>query len=159
MPQVSVVLLLLPFLGAAVITDIADRRIPNVMVAAMLAVGLLVQAATLSPGAVLWSVAGVIVGLLMLLPFYVAGGMAAGDVKLLAAAGAFLGPTATFFAGLFTLLAGAALAVGWLWGRKLYAAYLTYRQPAAVIPGSAGEIALPYSLAISAGTLLSVTQW
>jgi hypothetical protein len=64
------------------------------------------------------SAAGVVVGFLILIPLYALGGMGAGDVKLLAAAGSFLGPWGALLAGIFTLLAGGALGLGALiWQR------------------------------------------
>jgi prepilin peptidase CpaA len=42
-------------------------------------------------------VAGVAVGLAVLLPFFITGVMGAGDVKLLAAVGAWIGPTNTLY--------------------------------------------------------------
>ena len=40
----------------------------------------------------LWSLAGMVVGLISLLPLYAIGGMGAGDVKLMAGLGAWMGP-------------------------------------------------------------------
>jgi prepilin peptidase CpaA len=54
---------------------------------------------------------GSMVGLLIMLPGYLFGGTGAGDVKLLAAAGAWLGPMGTVRAFVFTMLAGAAIAM------------------------------------------------
>ena len=45
-----------------------------------------------------WSMAGTLVGLGLLLPAYAIGGMGAGDVKLMAGIGAWIGATATFYA-------------------------------------------------------------
>ena len=46
---------------------------------------------------------GILVGLGCLLPFYIARAMGAGDVKLLAATGALLGPYDALIAGICTL--------------------------------------------------------
>jgi len=103
--------LMLPFLGAAVASDILHRRIPNILVALMLACGLAVHLASLDDAgsALLASGSGAAVGFLILLPFYALGGMGAGDVKLLAAVGSFFGPSGALLAGIFTLVAGALL--------------------------------------------------
>ena len=45
-----------------------------------------------------WSLVGTIVGLALLLPLYAIGGMGAGDVKLLAGVGAWVGPQVTAYA-------------------------------------------------------------
>ncbi len=55
---------------------------------------------------------GMVVGLLTLLPLYSVGGMGAGDVKLMAGIGAWLGGMITFWAFIVTVFVGAAIAVG-----------------------------------------------
>jgi len=147
-------LLLAPFLVAAILTDVSSRRIPNVLIALMLLSGLLAQVtATLDVGETLLAgFGGACVGLLVLLPFYVLGGMGAGDVKLLAGAGSFLGPQGALLAGVFTLGAGLVLGLVVIaWQR-----FATRRWIVAGVDQSSAAIQLPYSLAISAGTLLAV---
>jgi prepilin peptidase CpaA len=53
-----------------------------------------------------WSFAGAGVGLLSLLPLYAIGGMGAGDVKLMAGMGAWIGPWCTLWAFIATTLVG-----------------------------------------------------
>jgi prepilin peptidase CpaA len=53
-----------------------------------------------------WSFAGAGVGLLSLLPLYAIGGMGAGDVKLMAGMGAWIGPWFTLWAFMSTALVG-----------------------------------------------------
>jgi prepilin peptidase CpaA len=53
-----------------------------------------------------WSFAGAGVGLLSLLPLYAIGGMGAGDVKLMAGMGAWIGPWLTLWAFLSTAMVG-----------------------------------------------------
>ena len=59
-------------------------------------------------GAALW---GTAVGLLCLLPLYAVGGMGAGDVKLMAGVGAWLGAGVTFYAFCVSTVVGAVIAV------------------------------------------------
>ena len=54
---------------------------------------------------------GLVVGLAVMMPGHVIGATGAGDVKLMAAVGAMLGPSLAFKAFLFTALAGGVLAV------------------------------------------------
>ena len=58
-----------------------------------------------------WSLVGTAVGLALLMPAYAIGGMGAGDVKLLAGVGAWVWGTHTFYAFLFTAIAGGAIAL------------------------------------------------
>ncbi len=117
MPQLVVGCMIL-VLVASCITDLVSRRIPNAFTAPALAVALLLGGIQDGAWGVLGALGGLSVGLFMLLPLYVAGGTAAGDVKLLAVAGAYLGPTGAFFAGMFTFVAGAIFGVIWItWNR------------------------------------------
>jgi prepilin peptidase CpaA len=116
-----------------------------------------------------WLVAlkGLGVGLFAFLPIYLLRAMGAGDVKLMAMVGVFLGPWNTLYAVLATLIAGGLLAIGFLlWAgtgrRALQNIALILRgtmltAPAGFVdvqiaPGtSAGK--LPYGVAIAAGTI------
>jgi prepilin peptidase CpaA len=95
-------------------TDVLSHRIPNALLAPALAIAVLTGVAATGLTGLLAVTSGLIVGMLMLFPLYVAGGTSAGDVKLLGVAGAFLGPTGALFAGLFTFIAGAALGLAWI---------------------------------------------
>ncbi|WP_049021335.1 A24 family peptidase, partial [Burkholderia cenocepacia] len=100
------------------------------------------------------------------LPFYLLRGMAAGDVKLMLAIGAWVGAEMTFYIVLATFLAGGigAIAYALLRGRmrQMWANVRTLivrRSPAAraeADDGPAGITSvgtLPYGVAIAAGTL------
>jgi prepilin peptidase CpaA len=114
-------LLLGGLLAAAVVTDVRSRRIPNQLVLVGLVAGLGLQA-SVTPGSGLFgqpfgalgllpALGGAALGLLMLLPIYALGAMGAGDVKLMAMVGAFLGPLDTVGAALSSVLAGGVLAL------------------------------------------------
>ena len=60
---------------------------------------------------VLMSLAGALVGLALLLPLWMIGGMGAGDVKLLAGVGAWVGPAATVGSFIGCALIGGILAI------------------------------------------------
>lgn len=110
-PEHASSIVLLVFLFAAVVTDIRSRTIPNVLVASGISSGLLV--AIFFPHAMGWlsAVAGLIVGFAVFLPMYALHAMGAGDVKLMAMVGTFLGPVATLEAVLWVLIAGGLLAL------------------------------------------------
>jgi prepilin peptidase CpaA len=157
MPEPGALALLLPFLGAAVVMDLANRRIPNALVAAMLVVGLYSQT-FVAPESLLWSAGGALVGFLILIPFYALGGMGAGDVKLLAAAGSFLGPMGALLAGVATLAAGGVLGLCIAAWRLLQTVPIVARLPLPRPPVTE-PVHLPYSLAIASGVLIMVAVW
>ncbi|MCA9064515.1 MAG: prepilin peptidase [Planctomycetaceae bacterium] len=69
-------------------------------------------------------IAGMIVGLLTLLPLYAVGGMGAGDVKLMAGVGAWLGWQTTLYAFCASTVVGAVMAVLMvLWRRSFHKHY------------------------------------
>ena len=89
--------------------DLKTRRIPNVLTfgSALAAIAANAYVGGLSGAG--WAVAGWIVGVAFFLPIFALGGMGAGDVKLLAALGAWLGPVAVVWVALFSLIAGGVL--------------------------------------------------
>src|SRR5205823_9278005 len=96
---------------AASIFDLHSRRIPNVLTFGAAFAALIVSGATGGPSAVGASAAGWMVAAAVWLPFYLLGGMGAGDVKLIAAIGAWLGPAAVIHVALYTAMAGGVLAL------------------------------------------------
>lgn len=99
------------FLLAAVFTDVVARKIPNRLVYPGLAVAILCQM-VLPSGEGLWvSLQGMGLGLALLLPLYFLRAMAAGDVKLMAMVGAFVGPQIIIGATLATFIVGGVMAV------------------------------------------------
>lgn len=114
MPDVSSIeLLLIILLVSACVSDMAERRIPNRLLIAALFGALVLH---LLSGA--WTdlitvyLAGFVVGLILFLPLYAMGSMAAGDVKLMATVGAFTGPSLAFQISLATYCVGGILALG-----------------------------------------------
>ena len=96
---------------AACAFDVARQRIPNALTFGAAAAALVTAAVTGGVSGFGASAAGWMTGLALFLPVYALGGMGGGDVKLLAALGAWLGPVMVFYAALYTGIAGAALAV------------------------------------------------
>ena len=97
--------------GTAAAIDLRMRRVPNWLTASLAGAGVMLAGAGLSGVDIRSALTGCALGLLLMLPGYLLGGTGAGDVKLLAAAGTFLGPAATVWAFTFTLLAGGAMAL------------------------------------------------
>jgi prepilin peptidase CpaA len=107
--------------------------------------------------------AGLLAGFALFIPFYALGGMAAGDVKLMAVVGAYLGAVDTFWAGAFSLIAGGALGVLYLVYRGQFSRFMVrYWAMASLrtrIPAEENDAArhrFPYAVAIAIGTLTSL---
>jgi len=123
--------------AVAVVEDLRSRRIPNWLIASGIAAGLLCGGARAGwPGLGMAS-AGAATGFVLFLVFYLLGGMGAGDIKLLAAFGALLGPAEIFTAAVLAAAAGGLLALASLFRSR-----------------RAGTI--PYAPAIVAGVWLAV---
>jgi prepilin peptidase CpaA len=111
------------------------------------------------------SLAGWAVGVALFLPMFLLRGMGAGDVKLLGAVGAWLGPMGALWSGLFAIFAGGvmALVVGARHRylrqafRNLWSLFGFWRTvgirplPGVTVDDSVGP-RLPYGAAIAAGT-------
>lgn len=103
--------LLLSLLVIAAYFDIKSRRIPNQLVLAGLIASFVLQINFNGfEGFKAWSL-GLLVGFGSFLPLYLLRAMGAGDVKLMAMVGAFLGPNLALGAVLTTLVVGGVLAV------------------------------------------------
>jgi len=97
--------------ASSAVIDYYTRRIPNPLTLGVAATGIALAAlgwSSLSPAQALM---GLFVGLALMLPGHVIGATGAGDVKLFAALGTLLGPSAITMAFLYTALAGGALAI------------------------------------------------
>lgn len=113
MPPLSSAGFAIVAVGVAVATviDLRTRRIPNVLTGlmAVLGVGLAITGTTgLTAGA---SIAGLALGIALMLPGHLLGATGAGDVKLMGAVGAVVGPALVLNAFLLSAVAGGALAV------------------------------------------------
>ena len=98
-------------LVAATVIDLRTRRIPNALTATMAGLGFamaLMKISGISPVAAL---IGFVFGLALMLPGHALGATGAGDVKLMAAVGAIVGPAVVVTAFLATAVTGGILAV------------------------------------------------
>lgn len=95
----------------ACITDLRSRRIPNVLTFGAAAAAAAYHFAMGGPYALGLSVAGWAVGLLVFVVPFALRGLGGGDVKLLAALGAWLGPTEVVWLAAYTAIAGAVMAL------------------------------------------------
>ena len=90
----------------AVAWDLATRRIPNLLTFGAALAAFAVHAYVEGWTGAGTSLAGWVVGAAFFFPFFALRGMGAGDVKLLAAVGAWLGPAAIVWVALFSGVAG-----------------------------------------------------
>ncbi|HUT88769.1 MAG TPA: A24 family peptidase [Thermoguttaceae bacterium] len=121
-----------------------------------------------------WSLLGTAVGLGLLLPAYAIGGMGAGDVKLLAGVGAWVGVTHTFWAFVISVVVGAVIAVGMVLYRRRWRHHqsqflgilteiLIVRNPSQLSAMAAERkssmMLLPYGIPIAIGSIAYFAWW
>jgi prepilin peptidase CpaA len=155
-----VTLLLVPaILAQAVYTDLRSHRISNRLTFFGLLAGLGLQCFGTGLQGLTAGLLGAGVGLACFAPFYLLRAMGAGDVKLLAAVGAFLGPQGALCAALFSLLAGGSGAIGYVLWRALIASVTSFVHEGFAAAGASAVIAarlarrdrLPFALPIAVG--------
>jgi prepilin peptidase CpaA len=159
---------------SAAIWDLRTRRLPNALTFGSAAVAIafrVVEAGSVRDGymAGAWSAAGWLVGLLLFFPIYALRGLGAGDVKLLAAFGAWLGPVAVCWVALYGAIAGGILAVplviarraarhtaGNIWGLLAFWRAAGLRPHPSLNLDVPGTLRMPYALPIAIGAVLTV---
>jgi prepilin peptidase CpaA len=119
-------------------------------------------------GHLLWSLEGALVGLMTLMPLYAIGGMGAGDVKLMAGVGAWIGPTLTIWAFLSSAIIGGLMGLTMMIYSGALLHHLSMMQTicrevlAVRAPSALSELAgrrkpemllLPYGIPIAVGTI------
>jgi prepilin peptidase CpaA len=166
--------LVVAFVVVAAVFDVRTHRIPNwlVLVGAVTCIGgQMIQPALLEFG-IAGALKGIAVGFALLLPLYLVRATGAGDVKLMAMVGAFLGPWGVASAVLLSFIAGGLLALAvalakgaltqlfanlrtMLFG-TLLSAMTTGKTMITTPPASVGK--LPYGVAIAIGTVVHVVM-
>ncbi|WP_010627853.1 prepilin peptidase [Halomonas sp. KM-1] len=166
----------IPLVIVAALKDGQCRRIPNTLILAGAAVGFLLQGWAAGASGVLAATYGLLVGLAILLPGYLMGFTGAGDAKLMAAIGTFLGPVGVFQAALISILFGGIIAMVFAlsalihrqsvspWGRyALMMRTLVVTGRPLYIPPAEGEVMgkkFPFAVSIALGTTAwLVWQW
>lgn len=95
----------------AAVSDLRSRRLPNALTFGAAVVGVAVHFAIAGWAGLGFALTGWALGLAVFFPVYALGGMGAGDVKLLAAFGAWLGPMGALWTALYGAIAGGVLAL------------------------------------------------
>jgi prepilin peptidase CpaA len=166
--------LLLVLVVLAAVSDIRTRRIPNVLTVCALFVALALRS-FLGGGALVDGLQGAGLAMLLMLPLFALGGVGGGDLKLLVAVGAFLGPRDLLVALLVTAVAGGVLALGETIRRGvvlpsllntagLARYFFTFGHSGSRPTLAAeGSVSVPYGIAIAIGSLtawfLPLAEW
>lgn len=167
----ATILMLTGIVIIAAVIDIKSKRIPNKLVLAGMILSIISQVLIEKNGIVEWA-SGFLTGFAIFFPFYFLRIMGAGDVKLVAVVGGFVGTVAATKVILFTLVAGGVLAIitaiytGVL--RKTlenvrfmvtHAAVKALQKESLKIDSlNIATSKMPYGLAIALGTLTYLTQ-
>jgi len=164
----GIIILLSVVLIIASVTDLRSQRISNRLTYSTMIFALFYYSLTSGLAGFLQSICGLSLGLVLLIGLYLLGGMGAGDVKLMAAVGALLGPHGVFDAFLGTALAGGIYALiilalkGYLldtlkrFGLMLKTFFTTKKFIYIPPPREGKTPLLCYGVAISLGTMASV---
>ncbi len=152
--------------GTAAVVDLRTRRVPNVLTMTMASVGIAAAVAGVGRVGLAAAFAGCVLGAVLMLPGHVLGATGAGDVKLLAAAGALLGPGLTLRAFVATVIAGGLIALVVAVHRGRLRRTLNATTRLAVGHAVAAEIQDPqagnrfaYAPAIAIGATLAALGW
>jgi prepilin peptidase CpaA len=145
---------------AAGLTDLFQRKVYNGLTYPALAAGVLLHSAVLGWTGLGFSLTGAAVGGLIFFPAFWVGGMGAGDIKLMAVVGAFLGWKFALNAAVDTAVLGGMFATAYLLAkgelgptlRRMFKLFLPAPQPAPAEAASRDAASLPYAVFIALGS-------
>lgn len=170
-PSIVIVATTLLFVATCVVSDVRTLRIPNALTGPAILAGLALNAWGFGWGGVQASLGGFALAIVLLLGPFAAGGVGAGDVKMMGAVGALLGPRLVLLSLLVGIALGGVFAVVHLariarlreklgdLGRMVANAALSLSfKPLRVSPTDPGAVVLPYSLPLGLGTLCVVVS-
>lgn len=170
MSKVVLFTMTIAVLGIAVYYDLRFCRIPNWLTFPAMGAGLFYGLWIGGLSGLLWSLSGLIVGCAVFFGFYLLGGIGAGDVKLMAAAGSLFGPKDILYAAVYTAIAGGIYATLLLVTQKrnkdtlarwiLMMKSFVFTRHFDYIPKAESEKTTPlrYGVAIAVGTLVVLVQ-
>jgi prepilin peptidase CpaA len=154
--------------GLACWSDYRRHRIPNWLVASSTAVGLVAHATLHGSAGISTALSGIGLAFLCMLPLWYMRMMGAGDVKLMAAIGAWVGPNLVLNSMILAALLGGVIALAMMLARGNWSAvranfgvmavkFSSARSALSDI-GSVGSLsksngAMPYAIPLSLGTL------
>jgi len=153
----------------AAVIDGLQLKVPNWITYPMILSGWVYSGATAGWEGLGWSLWGTAVGLLLLLPAYMIGGMGAGDVKCLAGVGAWVGGLITLYAFCVSAIIGGVIAIIMVLSRRAWSKHywqfwaiwnemVTIRDPeklsAIAAERKRSMMLLPYGIPIAIGTIV-----
>lgn len=152
----------------AAITDVREGRIPNWLTFSLAGFGLAVNTVYRGLDGLLGSIEGIALGILCLIFFYIKGGMGAGDVKLLGAIGAVMGPYLVVYVFGFAAMLGGLYSLAMLFGQGgwsyawerivLFLNTLRWSRTVSMARNSESqEPKLRYALVLGLGTIVTQT--
>ena len=149
----------------AAITDVRSQRIPNYLTLSGWGIGLLYHVYASGTDGLMFSLGGLILGICLLLIFYMVGGVGAADVKLMGAIGALLGWEGVLKAFLFSALIGGLYSIAvmakdgiaWEFVKNIWQTLKGFilTRSFSYVPINL-KLKLCYGLPIAIGTVLSV---
>lgn len=165
----AIEVILICLVAQAALTDLAMRKIPNVLILSGLLLALILHLLAGPPWAPLaqW-LAGAVAGFFLFLPLYLLRGMAAGDVKLMAMVGSFTGPGPALKIAALAYVIGGVMALAllacrgrWRQGMRnlallckpLLLRLLGVPLLPVPLPPAASAGGIPYGVAVALGTL------
>lgn len=162
----SILAVTLAFIAACWLTDVRTRQIPNVLSGSAFIAGVLMNMLFFGRWGLVSSIAGAAVGVVFLIGPFALGGIGGGDVKMMGAVGALLGPLLVLHALAVGLILGGMVMMLHLAGlgrlrekltstaRMLTGAWSAKSLvPLRLSDEGATAVALPYSVPLGLGTV------
>jgi prepilin peptidase CpaA len=145
------------------IFDLVTRKVPNLLIVIMAAIGLVIAFLTGMHISLESAVIGFILGFTLLLVPFLIGAMGAADVKVFAVTGLYLGPFDIVSAFIYTLISGGVLAlIYWVYAKVnglRIAGWRLFHPQKNESHGrhreTSNQVTLPYVVAIFMGVLIT----
>ena len=155
------------FIAVCITLDVRTRRIPNLVTGSTMVLGTILNTAYSGGSGLAASLLGVFVPMTILLLPFAMGGIGGGDVKMMGALGALVGPRLALWGLVLGMILGGVIMMFHLarrgrLGEKVRATGAMVRAAAAtgsvaplhVTSESPGSVALPYSVPLGLGSLM-----
>ncbi len=145
-------IVLVSLLCVAIWLDVRYRRIPNWLTFSGMIAALLVHSLEKGYSGLLAALLGFVVGILLLFIPFTKGGMGAGDVKLLAMIGAWMGVDFLLPACLWMGIIGLVLSLYAMWRERIWKLAFYGLSMKGITTG----VKVPYGVAIGFGALIEI---